>query len=282
MATIEELIAQYSEREEEARAANIRRQEQVTSIFDEIIARYGPGGTYGAAAEALLGQEKVRDVGATTQRDITRGLYGIRPYEQEWEATVGAPARLRLEDIKMERLSQAQLGKAGFLERIEEPYPDYGALMQAVSAQAGAGGAGGAGGISARGGGGGVTPVRQFDWEGDFSRSVSEADGWGYGERTDEPITGGVYGVGGETLVSPSAPAGADTDYWLSQGYTGFGPAFEEEAKPDAGDTIIDTAAWRAWESKQKAMDEATPWGYKGQKYPSAEAWKKAGQRGVL
>lgn len=137
---LQSLITQFQTKEAEARAANIKRREQVTSIFDEIIARYGPEGTYGKGAEALLERQKVRDVGATAQRDIGRGLYGIRPYEQEWEAGVGAEARLRLEDIKMERLSTAQMGKAGFMERIEEPYPDLSALMQAVSAQAGAGG----------------------------------------------------------------------------------------------------------------------------------------------
>ncbi len=136
---IQALIEQFSTKEAEARASNIERKEAIESIFDEIIARYGPGGTYGASAEAMLERQKVRDVGATTQRDISRGMYGIRPYEQEWEATTGAAARLKLEDIKMERLSSAQLGKAGFLEGIEETYPDYGALMQAVSA-AGAGG----------------------------------------------------------------------------------------------------------------------------------------------
>ena len=136
---LQSLITQFQTKEAEARAANIKRREQVTSIFDEIIARYGPGGTYGKGAEALLERQKVRDVGATAQRDISRGLYGIRPYEQEWEAGVGAESRLRLEDIKMERLSAAQMGKAGFMERIEEPYPDYSALMQAATAQAGVG-----------------------------------------------------------------------------------------------------------------------------------------------
>lgn len=268
MPTIEELIAQYSEREEEARAANIRRQEQVTSIFDEIIARYGPGGTYGAAAEALLGQQKIRDVGAVTQRDITRGLYGIRPYEQEWEAAVGAPARLRLEDIKMERLSQAQLGKAGFLERIEEPYPDYGALMQAVSAQAGAaGGEAGVGGVSV--GGGGVTRKREFGWSG-FPEEPTPTGAGGYAGPLSglEEVTGGMYGPGGEELIAPRAPEGAGIDYWLEQGYTLHEPR---------GDS-----AWQQWEAGQKAIDEATPWGYKGLKYPTEAAWKKAGQRGVL
>jgi len=45
---IQALIEQFSTKETEARASNIKRKEAIESIFDEIIARYGPGGTYGA------------------------------------------------------------------------------------------------------------------------------------------------------------------------------------------------------------------------------------------
>lgn len=180
---IEQLIAQFTAKEEEARAANVKRQQQIESIFDEIIARYGPGGTYGAAAESLLARQKIRDVGAVGQRDISRGMYGVRPYEAEWEAEVGAPARLRLEDIKMERLSAAQMGKAGFMERVEEPYPEYGALLQAAQA-AGAG------------------------------TAATQAPATAYGAATTkgpspwEPgFMGGGWTLGGKTTAAPVEPA---------------------------------------------------------------------------
>ena len=131
---IEDLIKQFSTAQTSAIAANKQRQTAIESIFDEIIARYGPEGSYGKSAEALIEAQKVRDVGTTSQSDISRGLYGIRPYGAEWEATTGAKARLTLEDLRMERLSAAQTGKAGFLENITDQYPDYNALMQAVSA----------------------------------------------------------------------------------------------------------------------------------------------------
>jgi len=110
--------------------------QEATNIYDKIISMYGPEGAYGKAAEQVLGLQKVRDVGATAQRDISRGLYGIRPYEQEWEATTGATARLTLEDIKLQRQASALGAKASFITGIETPYPDYGSLMQAVQAQA--------------------------------------------------------------------------------------------------------------------------------------------------
>lgn len=114
---------------EAARAANERRYTQAMSIYDEIIKRYQPGGTFGQAALGQLEKQKVRDVGTETQQMISSGLYGTTTtagLPSKWEAEVGAPSRLRLEDIMMERLSQAQIGKAGFIERREDVYPDVG------------------------------------------------------------------------------------------------------------------------------------------------------------
>lgn len=140
MATQPTLLQTYQKMADEARLANVQRQQAVESIFDKVIAMYGPGGSFGQGAEAELATQKVQDIGKTSQRDIGRGLYGIRPYEQEWEKTVGAPSRLKLEDIKMERLSGAQMGKASFLENIQNPYPDYGPLLAAYGSGGGDGG----------------------------------------------------------------------------------------------------------------------------------------------
>jgi len=49
---------------------------------------------------------------------------------RRWEEAVGGPERLKLEDIQMQRLSQAQIGKAGFIERREDIGPDYGMIAQ--------------------------------------------------------------------------------------------------------------------------------------------------------
>ena len=112
-----------------ARQANEQRYAQAMSIYDEIIKRYQPGGTFGKAALGQLEKEKTRAVGRETQQMISSGLYGTTTtagLPTKWEAEVGAPSRLRLEDIMMERLSQAQVGKAGFIERREDVYPDVG------------------------------------------------------------------------------------------------------------------------------------------------------------
>ncbi len=133
---IDAILKQLQEQAGIARAATAGRQKTIEAIFDEIIARYGPGGAFGKGAEAALEQQKAGAVAAGTQGLISAGLYGTEVgggLGRAWEAEVGAPARLRLEDIKMERLSQAQLGKAGFQERIEDVYPDYGLISQLIS-----------------------------------------------------------------------------------------------------------------------------------------------------
>lgn len=156
----------------QANTANQRRAEQAGAIYDEIINRYQPGGSFGKAALGQLETQKKKDVGKQTQGLISSGLYGTTTATglgKQWESDVGQPSRLRLEDLMMERLSQAQLGKASFLERQEDVGPDLGQIGNLMSQTGGGGvvsgggpvggpsymkmyGGGGAGGGTAGGG----------------------------------------------------------------------------------------------------------------------------------
>lgn len=211
---LDKIIAQMQESAEKSRLANVGRQQQVEAIFDEIIARYGPGGTYGKGAEAQLARQKVSDVGAGAQRLISSGLYGTEVgggLETAWESEVGAPARLRLEDIKMERLSQAQIGKAGFMERVEDVYPDYGLMAQLISGAANvpAGAGGAAGGV----GGGAMygTTVQATD---PFREMLERSRAEPFEERKPYPTYGGTLSVpyGGYTLSEANETGGAETE----------------------------------------------------------------------
>ena len=215
----------------EAKESNIKRQKKIEAIFDEIIARYQPGGSFGKSYLQQLGEQKTRDVGAGTQSLISSGMYGTTTtagLPGKWEAEVGAPARLKLEDIQMERLSSAQLGKASFLERIEEPYPDYNALMQASAASGSSGG-----------GGGGRTISGSVALPGNYNPLT---DPTRHTPFTKDNVSGSVS-EGGASISTPStAPSGGGgTPRGVSltpEQAAGFGAAAAQQAARDNPGTM--------------------------------------------
>ena len=262
---IDKIIAQLQEQAGIAGAKTAGRQATIEAIFDEIIGRYGPEGTYGKGAEALLERQKGGAVAAGTQRMISAGLYGTEMgggLGRAWEAEVGAPARLRLEDIKMERLSQAQLGKAGFLERIEDVYPDYGLISQLIS-QAAAGPTGqyqyptttrttyggyepGAG-IESQIYGGGVAPSRVTPAVGG---TVAEQRGYTTaGERPAIEMGEPIYGAG-KDVYGAAAARPERTMRQMYEEYKAYVPyypgTYEKWARDHAADAVATVATAKA------------------------------------
>jgi hypothetical protein len=128
-----------------AKQANEQRYEQGMGIFDEIIQRYQPGGEYGKGAMALYEQGKSQAMAQGMQNLVSSGLSNTTvaaglpmKYEQE----VGTPFRMQLEDRRMDALTQAQIGKTGFIERRQDVYPDAN-LYAGLQTQASSGGGGG-------------------------------------------------------------------------------------------------------------------------------------------
>jgi len=154
--TFDTYLQQLQQAERRAYLANMRRKAQIEAIYNTLIQMYQPGGAFEARFLSQLGARKTRDVGSEMQQLISSGLYGTTTAAgigRRWEAEVGEPARLGMEDVMQQRLASALTAKAGFLEGIEEPYPDYGALA-ALAAQAAAGRGGGGGGGYSRSSGG--------------------------------------------------------------------------------------------------------------------------------
>lgn len=148
------VMSQWQTAQAGARQANIARQARIEKMYDEMMASVGPGGAFEKAGLGQIERAKTKGVGQEMQQMISSGLYGTTTAAgigRGWESEVGAPARLRLEDIMEQRRLGLKERKAGFLERIEEPYPDYGALMSAMG-QPGAVG----GGVTTVSGGGPV------------------------------------------------------------------------------------------------------------------------------
>jgi hypothetical protein len=129
------LLADFQKREAGARAANIAREQEIRRTYGEII---GQGqGAARTAGLAEIERGKTQAIGAGTQQMISSGLYGTTtaasiPVQAEGQASL---SRLKLEDMLQQRTNVAKLGLAGFVERIETPYPDYNMLLQASIAQ---------------------------------------------------------------------------------------------------------------------------------------------------
>ena len=129
-------MAEYTQKYDEAKTANLKRYDEGMSIYDEIINRYRPGGTFGQAALQQLESQKQQYIGKGTQNLVSSGLFGSTVRSSlpgVFEKEIGAPYRLKLEDLMMERLSQAQLGKSQFMERREDTYPDLNQMAELTS-----------------------------------------------------------------------------------------------------------------------------------------------------
>lgn len=224
------ILQQTQQRESASIAANQQRLDQATAIYDEIIARYRPGGSFGKGYLAQLETQKVQDVGKATQQQISSGLAGTTVTSglgSAWEANVGQPARLKLEDIQMERLSGAQANKAGLIERVENPSPDYGLLAQLAAAQ----GQGGGGGSGGGGGGGGFSLVGKVGG----SQSV--------------PWAGQPGSIGG--------PPGTGTGMWPKGGSLGGFVDDPDEALKKQGQDRQTIAGMWATQDFEDLMDQA-------------------------
>ena len=134
-------MANRSRGKETAEQATKKRENEIRSLFDEIISMYKPGGSYGAGTEAMLGREKQKYLGSAMQNLISSGMYGstmTAAMPKKFEEEVGMPTRAKLEDLRYDRLASALGQKASFVERIEDQTPSYelmAGLQQQASAQ---------------------------------------------------------------------------------------------------------------------------------------------------
>jgi hypothetical protein len=109
------------------------REKEVRGILDEIIAMYGPGGSYGQGTLAMLERQKEKDVASATQSLVSSGLYGTTQAAgvgKKWEEEIGMPTRAKLEDVRYGALAQAKTAKAQMVTDISQQPIDYGMLAQ--------------------------------------------------------------------------------------------------------------------------------------------------------
>lgn len=95
----------------------------ISEVLDRIIKQYEPGAEFGKGERALLKRAKTRAMAGVGQQLAGAGLAGTTVgagAAQRWEEEIGMPAELKLEDVRTERLVQALLAKAGFIQESQK------------------------------------------------------------------------------------------------------------------------------------------------------------------
>ena len=134
------LVNQYQQMASEAKQANIARETEIRGMYADILNSIsGSNASLRASGLADIERQAGQLEGRETQQMISSGMYGTTTaaaIPRNVATSFTQPSRLKLEDLLSTRKREAQLGLAGFVERIENPYPDYNALFQAQIAEA--------------------------------------------------------------------------------------------------------------------------------------------------
>jgi len=136
MATLYEIAQQAQNK---AIAANKSREMEIRGLYESNKKALQPGGSWETAMLADIERQGEKIVSSESQQMISSGLYGTTaaasiPGKVRREYT--APARLTLEDMLLQRRLQHNLDYAGFIERINNGYPDLGAVERGYQAEA--------------------------------------------------------------------------------------------------------------------------------------------------
>lgn len=127
----------YTQLESKARNENLAAEKEVRSILGNQISRVSKDSPFYKAGMTDIENQSASLISGETQNLISSGLYGTTtaasvPTRVANEFT--RPARLKLEDLLLEKKSAAELNLAQFIERIDRPYPDLSPLYQASQA----------------------------------------------------------------------------------------------------------------------------------------------------
>jgi len=137
----------FEQAQRRANSRNQARLNQATALYDSIIAQFS-GGEKSPLMTSVNKQLEIggrKAVSQGMQSLVNAGLSGSSVASglgTKYEEEVGAPTRLNALDTIAQRLANAQMGKAGLLERVEESGPDAG-LMANLMQAANSGGGGG-------------------------------------------------------------------------------------------------------------------------------------------
>lgn len=132
-------LEEWKKAQEKANAANEKRYNEAKGIYSGIASQYAPGGQFMSGALANYERQKLRDMSTANQSLVSSGLFNTTiaaGLPSKYEEEVGNPFRLNLEDIRMQRESEAKTNLAGLIERREDVAPDpslFAQLMQGAN-----------------------------------------------------------------------------------------------------------------------------------------------------
>jgi hypothetical protein len=133
-------LQQFQQAQATARSRNQARLNQATALYDSIIAQFS-GGENSPLMTSVNKQLEIggrKAVSQGMQALVNSGLSGSSVASglgTKYEEEVAAPTRLNALDTIAQRLANAQMAKAGLLERVEDTVDtsQFGSLMQAAN-----------------------------------------------------------------------------------------------------------------------------------------------------
>lgn len=114
-------------------AATKERETESRGLLDQIIGLYRQGGGFGKGVESSLERERTQTLATGGQSLVSSGMYNttqLAGLSTQFAENVAAPTRLKLEDMRMDRLAGALGQKSSFVEGISNEQPDYRLLAQ--------------------------------------------------------------------------------------------------------------------------------------------------------
>lgn len=190
---IDSILAKFEAAEAQANAANEQRYQEGLAIYDQIIESYQPGGAFEQATLSQLDRTKEKTLARGTQDLISSGLYNtsVRASQgSKFEEDIGAPTRLKMQDLQLQRLGGALGAKAGFIERRSDIGPDFSSIASLAAEASSATGRGFRSNVSG-GHAGGIS-------QGFFGRGPSQSF-----EESSSSLRSGDFSGGGGSTISP-------------------------------------------------------------------------------
>jgi len=120
----------------ETNEANKQRENEIRSMFDQLLGMYKPGGGFGAGTEAILERQKQKDLSSAVASSVSSGMFNTTlpaGFGKQWEEEIGMPSRLKLEDMRYGAYSGVLSDKIKFIQDIENMFPDYGMLAPMIT-----------------------------------------------------------------------------------------------------------------------------------------------------